>query len=109
MTKFICSERYLPLAGREENLPDLIADAKIGFDKSYTSKNWPRRSSNLTANDRAVSKFIRMVLNENENNRTPVQDALLAGLTKNAEGFAKPLVESDPHNPPYGRLTQPGG
>ena len=91
------------LAGQEEKiLPDLIADAKIGFDKSYTSKNWPRRSSNLTANDRAAGKFIRMVLNENENNRTPVQDALLAGLTKDAEGFAKTAVfleKSDPHNP----------
>ena len=91
------------LAGQEEKiLPDLIADAKIGFDKSYTSKNWPRCSSNLTANDRAVGKFIRMVLNENENNRTPVQDALLSGLTKDAEGFAKTAVlleKSDPHNP----------
>lgn len=91
------------LAGQEEKiLPDLIADTKIGFDNSYTSKNWPRRSSNLTANDRAAGKFIRMVLNETENNRTPVQDALLARLTKDVEGFAKTAVlleKSDPHNP----------
>ncbi len=91
------------LAGQEEYiLPDLIADVKFGLDKSYTSKNWSRRSSDLTANDAAVGKFIRMVLRETENNRTPVQDALLAFLTKNVEAFGKPaelLIQNDPQNP----------
>jgi tetratricopeptide (TPR) repeat protein len=91
------------LAGQEENiLPDLIADAKSNFDKSYTSKNWSRRSSNLTANDAAAGKFVRMVLKETENNRTPVQDALLARLTNNVEDFGTAtelLVQNDPQNP----------
>lgn len=91
------------LAGQEEKiLPDLIADTKIGFDNSYTSKNWPRRSSNLTANDAAAGKFLRMVLKETGNNRTPVQDALLARLTNNVEDFGKAaelLVQDDPQNP----------
>ncbi len=91
------------LAGQEENiLPDLIADVKFGFEKTYISKNWSRHSSNLTANDAAASKFVRMVQKETENNRTPVQDALLARITKNVEAFgeaANLIIHNDPQNP----------